>query len=94
MKQWRSQDSIDGRAQQGNTMYDLLHKVAISGGGVGLEAALPEILVSSEAILWCGISHIWQNRVESSARFPIDNDTITTDNVTAYMHWWGTASSC
>ena len=46
MKQWRSQDSIDGRAQQGNTMYDLLHKVAISGGGVGLEAALPEILQS------------------------------------------------
>ena len=56
MKQWRSQDSIDGRVQHGNTMYDLLHKVAISrggGGGVGLEAALPEIL-QSVLELYCG----------------------------------------
>ena len=31
---------------------------------------------------------------QCSTRFAIDNNTISTDNSIAYLHWWGTASGC
>ena len=65
-------------------------------GGVGLGHALSVygertrliILWIYIAILRCSISRLF------STRFAINNDTISADNLHAYLHRWGTASSC
>ena len=75
-------------------LYEILCKVQKRLGGLGhaLSAYGKRtrliILWVYIAILRCSISKPF------SARFTIDNNTVSDDSLQAYVHRWGTASSC
>ena len=90
--QWRSLDIADDRAHHGHTTFvrnSTQSAEAFRGLGHAL-SAYGERTRLVLSILRRSISRPF------SARFAIDKDTIyiSADNLCAYLHWWGTASSC
>ena len=71
----------------GTCLYKILHKVQKHLGGLGHalsvygECTRLIILWIYIAILRCSISRPFRTR------FTIDNDTISADNLHAYLHW-------
>ena len=75
-------------------LYKLLRKVQKHLGGLGHAlSAYGELM--RLVILWIYIAILRRSILRPfSAPFAIDNDTISADNSYAYLHRWGTASSC
>ena len=75
-------------------LYEILRKVQkhLGGSGHALSAYDERMRL---VILWIYVAILRRSISRPfSAQFTIDNDTISADNSHAYMHWWGTASSC
>ena len=91
--QGRSQVIADARAQHGHTTIVRNSAQSAEAFGTCSVSVRSERMRLKFCVIYTAILRRSFSRPFSS-RFAIDYDTISADNSYAYLHRWGTASSC